>query len=333
MRVLQIANYAEGVGGISVQVRQIRNHLTTDGITCEILSTKGPPLKRLAEIAKLIFLGKMFDVFHVHACSERGFFPAIVGITFGRMLKKRVVLTFHGGGAEAFFRHRTKLIRKYLTRTDTNIVLSGFIGSIYDKYQIPYTIIPNIIDLKKGVYKERENISPRFISIRSLSEIYNVECTLRAFQRVQSVYPDATLLLLGDGPLKGNLEAYVKDNRIQNVTFVGRVNNEDIYHYLAQCDIVVSSSRFDNMPVSVLEGINAGLLVIASNVGGVPYMIQDGVNGLLFESDNDEEMAQKMVYSLRHPQKAIEMIKQAYQSLSQYSWDACRPKLMRVYSG
>lgn len=333
MKILQVANYSEGCGGISVQVQLLRNHLIADGLFCEIISTKGSVIKRLRSIIKLFTKGRRFDVFHVHACSDRGFFPAIVGISIGRVLKKRVVLTFHGGGGETFFRRRTALVRHYLTRTGANIVLSGFIGDIYDKYQIPYTIIPNIIDLKEGIYKEREDICPRFISIRSLSEIYNVECTLRAFQRVQSLYPDATLSLLGDGPLEGRLETFVKDHHIKNVTFVGRVNNDEIYHYLARCDIMVSSSRFDNMPVSILEGFNAGLLVIASNVGGVPYMIKNGVNGLLFESDNDEEMAAKMIYAIENPEEVRMMINHARQTLIEYSWAYIRPMLMNLYQG
>lgn len=333
MKILQIANYSEGVGGISVQVKLIRDHLLSDGVECAVLSTKGNVLRRIVVIMRLFFLGKKYDVFHVHACSDRGFFPGVIGISIGHLLKKRVVLTFHGGGAEVFFRRHPRLVRYFLTMTDANIVLSGFIGNIYEEYHIPYSIIPNIIELKSDVFKERGELAPRFICIRSFREIYNIECSLRAFHRVQTLYPDARLVLLGDGPCRGFLEHYVKAEKIQNVSFVGQVNNAEIYHYLSQCDIMVSSSRFDNMPVSILEGFNAGLLVIASNVGGVPYMIQDGENGLLFESDNDEEMAQKMVFALENPARAQMIIKKAHQSLQQHCWDYCCPKLMSLYKG
>jgi glycosyltransferase involved in cell wall biosynthesis len=333
MKILQIANYAEGAGGISVQVRLLRDHWIAEGVGCDVLSTKGTPLKRLSAVMKLLFLGKEYDVFHIHACSDRGFFPAVTGVTIGRLLKKRMVLTYHGGGAEAFFRRHPRLVRHYLTRTDANIVLSGFSGKIFEMFSIPCTVIPNIVALKEGVFREREEMAPRFISIRSFHDIYNVECTLRAFQRVQDLYPDASLLLLGDGPLREELETFVKDREMTHVTFVGQVGNDEIYRYLARCDIMVSSSRIDNMPVSVLEGFNAGLLVIASNVGGVPYMIQDGVNGFLFESDDDRGLAQKMVFALEHPAEVRQMVNEARQALGQYSWEHCRPQLMRLYRG
>lgn len=333
MTVLQIANYSEGVGGIAVQVKQIRDHLVAEGIVCDILSTKGSIINRFAALVRLLFQGRKYDIFHIHACSDRGFFPAIIGVSFGRLLQKRIVLTYHGGGAASFFQRRTVLVRFFLMRTDANIVLSEFVGKVYQKYQIPYTVIPNIIELKEGIYRHRTIIRPRFIGIRSFSEVYNIECTLRGFQKVQLVIPDASLMLLGDGPLREHLEEYVQKHSIRNVLFVGRVCNEDIYNYLDKCDIMVSSSRFDNMPVSVLEGFNAGLLVIASNVGGVPYFIQDGINGLLFDSEDDEELSQKMIYALEYPDEVQRMTIAAHESLEHYRWENCRERLMQLYYG
>jgi len=333
MRVLQIANYSERGGGISVQVRLIRDHLAAGGTACDIVSTKGPFRDRMTAIGRLLFKGRRYDVFHVHACSGKGFFPAVVGIGIGRLLRRRIVFTYHGGGAEAFFLRKTRLVRFFISRTDVNVVLSEFIGKIYRQYGFPYTVIPNIVELKETYFRERETIKPRFVSIRSFYDIYNIECTLRAFRKVKMTFPDASLLLLGVGPLRKDLECFVREQQIKDVTFVGKVQNEDIYQYLAQTDIMVSSSRFDNMPVSVLEGFNAGLLVIASRVGGVPYMIRDGENGLLFEDDNDDDLARKMEYALENPDKVREMITCARQDLKHYSWDDCRSQLMRVYIG
>ena len=331
MKILQVANYSEGCGGISVQVKLLRNHLMADGVFCEIVSTKGSVFKRFCSILKLFIAGRKFDVFHVHACSNRGFFPAIVGVSIGRLLKKRIVLTFHGGEAEVFFQRHPRLVRHYLTKTDANIVLSGFVGNVYDAFNIPYTIIPNIVELKEGVFRDREEVRPRFISIRSLCEVYNIECSLRAFQKVQVQYPEASITILGEGPLREELESFVKEHQICNVSFAGRIDNDEIYRYLSQSDIMVSSSRFDNMPVSVLEGWNAGLLVIASNVGGIPYMIRNGENGLLFVSDDSNELAEKMIWALQNQEQAIKMIRTGHNELFQFSWERVKNLLLQVY--
>ena len=334
MRILFITNYTEAVGGISVQVRKLSDNLAGEGHTCRIVSTKGSPLKRMKAILWILCNGRKYDVFHIHACSDKGFFPAVVGVIAGRLLRRRTVLSYHGGGAETFFKRRTGLVRRYLTKTDRNIVLSGFIGDVFDRYELPYTIIPNIIEFDGGLYRKRTLFSPKFISIRSLTATYNIECTLRAFKSVLQKYPEASLVLLGDGDSRSALEAYADCLGLSgHVEFKGQVNNADIYGYLDKADVMVSASRFDNMPVSVLEGFNAGLLVIASNVGGIPYMIRDRENGLLFESDNDGELAEKMIFAVEHPSEASAMTGKAYESLAVYSWESCREKLMRAYSG
>ena len=332
MRILLIANYEDKGGGISVQVRLLCCFLRNDGHYCDIISTKGSIVKRVKAVFALLSKGRDYDVFHIHACSDRGFLPAVVGISIGRLLRKRTVLTFHGGGAESFFRKKQKIVKHYLNRTSANIVLSGFIGRIFDQYGIEYTVIPNVLDVDDSAFKARTDIKPRYISIRSLTETYNIECTLKAFGTVQEKYPEAILTLLGDGPLKSELEQYVLDHHLQNVTFVGQVPNKEIYHYLDEADIMVSSSRFDNMPVSVLEGFKAGLLVIASNVGGIPYMIENGQNGFLFESDNAPEMAEKMMAAVDYPERSLEMINKAHLCLKQYTWEEVSTRLLPLYN-
>ncbi len=332
MKILLISNYVEGVGGISVQVKLLRDLLRGEGYVCDILSTKGSIAKRIKAVFALLSKGRKYDVFHIHACSDWGFLPAVFGISVGHLLKKRVILTFHGGGAEDFFRKKSTLVKFFLTRTSANIVLSGFIGRVFDQYGIKYTIIPNVLEMDDVVFKTRADIRPRFISIRSMTETYNIKCTLKAFGIVQEKFPDASLTLLGNGPLKSMLEQFSMEHRLQNVSFVGQIPNTEIYHYLDEADIMVSSSLFDNMPVSILEGFKAGLLVVASKVGGVPYMIEDGQNGLLFESDNAGQMAEKMIMAVEYPQRSLEMIEKARLSLKHHTWKEVSKQLLPLYS-
>ncbi len=332
MRILQVANYQEGVGGISVQVKSLRDHLVEDGLICDIISTKGSTVRRIKSFCSILKNGRRYDVFHIHTCSGRGFLPALIGIFTGKLLHRRIVLTYHGGGAEDFFRKNEKWVRWVLKKTDSNIVLSGFIGEIFDRYGIPYTIIPNLLDLDDSQYFKREHILPHFISIRSLAPTYDILCTLKAFQIVQNEIKEATLTILGDGPLRSELELWVETHGLNNVTFMGQVRNEQIYQLFKGADIMVSSSRFDNMPVSILEAFNSGLLVIASNVGGIPFMIKDGENGFLFPSGDSVQMAMKMKQAILCQEESKLMIQNARASLHQYSWVSIRDKLLKLYS-
>ena len=118
---------------------------------------------------------------------------------------------------------------------------------------------------------------------------------------------------------------------LKNVTFTGKVDNKDIYQHLNQADIMLSAPVVDNMPVSVIEGMNAGLLVISSRVGGVPYMIKNGKNGLLFESGNDKELAERMLWALSNQTLAKAIIQQACKTADKYHWSNIKELIYKAY--
>ena len=337
MKVLLICNYKPGVGGISGQVEILQRKLRFEGHTADIFSTKASVLKRLLLPLQLRSAAKYYDVLHIHCCSGWGFLPAIVGVTVGQRLKKRVVLTYHGGGGERFFDKHSCLVRHFLMRTDANIVLSGFLAKVFDKHQLPYTIIPNIIELDESHYRERNEIKPHFICVRAHEPLYNIPCILRAFQKVQAELPEATLTLVGNGS-----EHEAQEMGLKNVSFTGRVDNKEIYRCLDKADVMLSAPKIDNMPVSLLEAMNAGLLVISSDVGGVPYMVKDydldndnddGYGtGLLFESDNDVELAEKMLWAVGNKTMTKTITMAAHKAVQQYRWGNIKDKLYTAYN-
>ena len=331
MNVLLICNYKPKVGGISGQVDILQKMLQADGHTAEVFSTKAPLLRRMLLPFKLKSKGKDFDVFHIHCCSNWGFLPAVVGVSVGRRLGKRIVLTYHGGGGKKFFDRHPKLVRHFLTRTDANIVLSGFLAQVFEKHGLPFVTIPNILELDDSRFRQREMLQPNYICTRAHEPLYNIPCILRAFRKVQSIRPEATLTLVGDGSEHENLVRMAEELGLQNVTFTGRVANEDIYTYLDHADIMLSAPTVDNMPVSVLEAMNAGLLVISSKVGGVPYMVKNNNTGLLFDSNDSDALASKMLWAIGNQTIARTIILQAHKAVSLYRWENIKDKLYTAY--
>lgn len=331
MKVLLVTNYKSGRGGISGQVELLSKHLSEEGVETDVFSTNGNVFHRIVLYFKLRMVARKYDVIHAHGCSGIGMVPIIFSVKIGKRFHKKVVATYHGGSADVFFSKYTRLVKRYLTRTDTNIVLSGFLAKVFDKYNIPYVIIPNIVELDAGAFRKRTVVYPNFISVRTLSPLYNIECIIKAFAVAKRSLPDARLTIVGDGPSRTELEKMVVDLRLKDVVFTGRVPNSQIYSYLNEADIMLSSPKIDNMPVSLLEAFNAGLLVISSKVGGVPYMIDDGENGLLFESNNYEMLAQKMVESVNQSEATLAMMNNAKECVKRYSWDKVKLKLYETY--
>lgn len=331
MRILFVCNYKPGIGGISGQVEILQAKLREEGHITETFSTKASVWHRLWMRARLKQVAVDYDVLHVHCCSGWGFLPAVLGVSVAKRLGKRVVLTYHGGGGEQFFKRHPHLVRHYLTQTDANIVLSGFLAKVFLKHRLPYTIIPNILELDNSRFRQRDPVEPNFICTRAHEPLYNIPCLLRAFQLIKKEQLNATLTLVGGGSEHEHLKRMSAEMGLDGVVFIGKVANDEIYHYLDSADIMVSTPQIDNMPVSILEGMNAGLLVISSNVGGVPYMIEHERNGLLFENDNHEQLAGWMLWAMKHQTLAQLIALEGHQYVKQYSWTAVRDKLLPLY--
>ena len=359
MKILYISNYKKGIGGINAQVDLLYTYLNQEeGTVADIFSTKGNPLRRCTVFFQLLCKARRYDVLHIHACSYWGMVPAVFGVIAGKLWRKRIIITYHGGEAKEYLAKHVGFVKRWLGRADQVIVLSGFLKEVFDRYDIPCVVIPNIVVLQPQQKRTRD-IEPKFISIRHLEPLYNIPCILQAYEQVLKVYPDATLDILGKGSQREELEAYVEEYQLKGVTFVGQVPNQQIYDYLAKADIMLSAPKIDNMPVSLLEAMNTGLLVISSRVGGVPYIINDGLGfsgaensaaettassliassphrlkrptGLLFESDNADELAKKMIWALEHPEEVKQIIAQAQTEVQKYAWENVKQQLMKVY--
>ena len=331
MRILLLSNYKLGIGGINAQVDLLHTYLNQeDGMTADIFSTKGNPLHRCAAFFKLLCRANQYDILHIHACSYFGMVPAVMGIVAGKLWRKRIIITYHGGEAAEYFAKHIKFVRRWLCRADQVVVLSGFLKEVFDQYAIPCVVIPNIVILQPQEVRDRE-LGPRFISIRHLEQLYNIPCILEAYKQVLVCYPNASLDILGQGPMREQLEQYVAENHLTGVRFLGQVPNNKIYDCFANANIMLSSPKADNMPVSLLEAMNAGLLVISSRVGGVPYMIEHGKTGLLFESGNADALAQEMLWALGHPDKVSQIIMQAQDDVQKYTWENVKENILNLY--
>lgn len=329
-RILIIGNYQPSVGGISGQIEVLYQCLQKEGIACAIFSTKGSLLKRLLLFFKLLRTARFYDVLHIHGCSEWGFLPIVYGVIVGKLWHKRIVVTYHGGGADEYFSKQSKFVKRWLNRADTVIVLNGYLEKVFKHYEIPCVVIPNIVEFSE-VPQRVAHEGVRFISVRHLRPLYNIPCILQAYRNVREQYENCSLTILGQGPEREELEQLVKEQHIPDVTFVGQVPNTEMMRYLSESDIMLSAPHIDNMPVSVLEAMNAGVLVISSRVGGVPYIIEEDKTGLFFTDDKVEELAEKMIWTIEHPKEREQMTQKAQKDVQEYTWKNVKNQIFNLY--
>lgn len=123
-----------------------------------------------------------------------------------------------------------------------------------------------------------------------LVDFKNHRLLLHAAVRVVRQKPEVRFLVIGDGPLRGELEDLSRELGIENqVLFVGTVM--DFEPYLAACDLFVLSSHTESTPMALLHALASRLPVISTAVGDIPAIINDGVDGVLVPADDAEAMA------------------------------------------
>lgn len=148
------------------------------------------------------------------------------------------------------------------------------------------------------------------VCVASLDEQKGHRYLFDAMRRVVSIIPKTLLLLVGDGTLRGKLEQDVSERRIaSSVRFLGQ--RADIPLILSAGDIFVLPSLWEGLPMSLLEAGAAGLPTVATNVDGIPEVIQDSATGLLVPSAESEALADAIVTLLKDPERRVEMGDQA----------------------
>lgn len=152
---------------------------------------------------------------------------------------------------------------------------------------------------------------------------------IRAFEP----FKDVELRVLGTGPLEKELRTYARDKKLHNIAFYGFRNGEDKWRLLRGCSFtVVPSEWYENFPVAVLEAYACGKPVVASNTGGLSYVVENGNTGFLFEPANVSDLRRKLEHLLARPEEAFEMGGRARRLVeTRYSPQAGYESLVRIF--
>ena len=126
-----------------------------------------------------------------------------------------------------------------------------------------------------------------------LNPVKDVATLVRGFARAHENCPNLRLLIAGDGEERAMLEGLVKELGVEEqVCFAGWISDTDSFYNAI--DINTLTSLSETFPYALTEGARAGLPTVASRVGGVPYLIEDGVTGLLFEAGDAEGLGKQL---------------------------------------
>lgn len=207
--------------------------------------------------------------------------------------------------------------------------------SVVDVYGMGEEKIPviyNGIDLSRCQSKDSyEADSLRLIHIGRFNEQKNHKCLLKAFAKINKQVADCTLELIGDGELREAVEIQVQELGLQkSVRFLG--SQSDIYPYLKNADIFLLPSKYEGMPMTIIEAMGTGLPIVAAGVGGVPDMLKQEESGLLTTCDPDA-VAEAVLRLARDPQLRTYLGRNAKEESRRFSAEHMAACYCAVYQG
>jgi glycosyltransferase involved in cell wall biosynthesis len=271
------------------------------------------------------------DILHIFTAGLYSYslwtIPALLA---GKLYGKKIIINYRDGQAEQHLREHWTA-KPTLRWADVIVAPSGFIVDVFAKYGIAARAILNVIDTAPFIYRQRSPLRPVVMTNRILEPLYNVECILLAFKRVLERYPDATLTIAHDGPSRPALEKYAASLGLRNYQFIGSVPHQEIPKLYDRSEIYVTTPNIDCMPGSLLECFAAGLPIVSTNAGGIPYIVTDEETGLLVSLNDDQAVAQNIFRLLEDPALVERLASNGRREVERYRGEPVRDQWVALY--
>ncbi|MFM8900226.1 MAG: glycosyltransferase family 4 protein [Burkholderiales bacterium] len=349
LRIALVGPLPPPAGGMANQTRQLAELLRAAQAEVALVQTNAPYPAWVAALPGVRALWRLLpyllllwrtagrsDVFHVMANSGWSwhlFAAPAIWVASSRGVP--VVVNYRGGEAADFLARAQKWVERSMRRVATLVVPSRFLQEVFDRYGMKSQVVPNIIDLSRfspPTTPRARHTGPHLVVARNLEAIYDNATALRAFAQVRAIHPQAMLTVAGSGPLASELQALARElNIASSVTFAGRLDRDAMAELYRQADVCLNPSLADNMPNSVLEALASGVPVVSTRVGGVPFIVQDGVTALLVPPQDPTAMAQAVQRLLAEPALKSTLVDAGLLEVQRYTWSRVAPLLANVY--
>lgn len=263
----------------------------------------------MPSMVKSVLNGR-WDIIHAHSY---GFFPSHAGAMGGRARRGKFVFQphFHPGGTTWGGDKRKKIrgfyddyaSRRVLSAAKRIICVSEGEKKVAVEAGFPdekITIVPNSVNLsrfqglKKDSFKDRYDLTDFVLYVGRLAKNKGLEYLMNAAPEILKEFPDTKFVLIGeDEGMKDKLLALAKDLEVAGrIMFMGNLDDEEVSQAFLDCNLFVLPSEFEAFGIVLIEAMAAGKPVVATMVGGVPYVVKDGEMGVLVDYGNSHQLAE-----------------------------------------
>ncbi|MFN7151555.1 MAG: glycosyltransferase family 4 protein [Microthrixaceae bacterium] len=284
------------------------------------------PLLRTADQMASILRWRDIDVMVVDVFSGRSFRFAEIATLEARLTGRRLVLFLHGGNLPVFAPAHRDRVEKVFAAADLVLAPSEHLARTFRAWGYDVRVVPNVVETDPSIGGPRSSARPALLWMRTFHEHYDPLMAVRVVARVAQVRPDAHLTMCGadQGLFAATKAEAARLGMMDHISFPGYVRAEAKRRVLEEHDLFLNTNVVDNAPVSVLEACAAGLVPIATAVGGIPSMLDDGHDAVLVPVGEDAAMAEAVLTLLDDAERFAAMSRAAIERSRRSTWPEVR---------
>ncbi|WP_299052954.1 glycosyltransferase family 4 protein [uncultured Polaribacter sp.] len=263
--------------------------------------------------------------------STYNFYYAFIISQLARIYSVKYITILHGGNLPYRISNSKWLSKLIFKNSYKNIAPSNYLKIEFEKHGFITDLIPNILEVEKYQFKKRDVLAPKLLWVRAFKHIYNPTLAIKVFKEVKSKYKSAKLCMIGpfvDSSYNQCLSLVKKYNLEDSIEFTGVLLKEEWHKKSEDFDIFLNTTDFDNTPVSVMEAMALGLPVISTNVGGIPYLLENKKDALLVEKNNSKMFYNAVILLLKNENKQI--IYNARKKVESFKWKNLKTKWHKI---
>lgn len=321
-------------GWVTTQGEILADLFRAEGYPVRAASSRLRPALRLIDfLSSLLRHRRWIDVVIVSVFSGRGFFLTDVASRLAAALGLPQVMVLRGGAFREFTARHPARVDRTLARARALVAPSGFLRDFFADRGHRVEVIPNVLALDAYPFRRRERVAPRLLWVRTFHPIYHPDLAIDVLAELRGSGVDASLTMAGQdkGLLGATRELARQRGLADHVRFPGFLDPAGKRREFAAHDVFLNTNRVDNMPVTVLEAAAFGLPVVATRVGGIPYLLDDGETALLVDEDAGR-MAAAVRRLLAEPELARRLSDGGRRLAESCAWPVVHRRWQRLFA-
>ncbi|WP_341214791.1 glycosyltransferase family 4 protein [uncultured Wocania sp.] len=331
--LLYIGNKLSNKGKTVTSIETLGELLKAEGFAIETASNKVNKVYRLVDMLNsVIKYRKQTDFVLIDTYSSSNFYYALFVSQLCRFLRLKYIPVLRGGNLPNRLKSHPKLSKLIFNNAYKNVAPSLYMQSSFEVLGYSNLVcIPNSIEIKNYPFKIRNIDKIKLLWVRSFSKIYNPLLAIQVLKALKDKHIDVELCMVGpdnDGSLE-ETKKYAEKLNVK-VTFTGKLEKEEWVGISKNFNVFINTTNFDNMPVSVIEAMALGLPVISTNVGGLPFLITNEVDGILIPPNNVEAFVQAIIEIKNQPEKIKTMVISARKTAEQFDWNIVKNQWIKL---